>query len=234
MERSGDGRSKADKMYDMARGGSEAEKATALRWLRRHGYDAPAPPARDLNSQAVVPYSGKPNALDIVTTAGMAIPNPYIQGASMAYKFIRNNWGIIKPIAKTVGGWVGKGVSKLWNWIKGKFTKKDKPKPLPAPNKVEPLPPAVAPDRPVIMDQTLNDVETDSVNQATEYPNSFANYIQRVPDRSYESALPFRSSLYTTARRRMGSNAAVFNTFVSPGSRRLSPFRNMRKYTRRY
>lgn len=226
MERSGDNRSRADKMYDMARRGSEAERATALRWLRRHGYDAPAPPAPELNSQALVPVSPKPNALDVAATAGAFVPNPYIQAASMAYNFVKNNWGTIKPIVTTVGGWIGKGVSKLWNWIRGK--KNPKPKPLPAPNKVEPLPPAVAPNRPVVMDQTLNDIETDAVNQATQYPNSFSGYIQRIPDRSYEAMLPSRSSLYTTARRRMGSNAAVFNTFISPGRYRRGIIRRPR------
>ena len=75
----------------------------------------------------------------------------------------------------------------------------------------------VAPGQGVIVSQSLSPAETTITEQASEYPNSFANLLVRNPSRSYEGTLPFRSSLFTSARRRMGSNAGVFDSFISPG-----------------
>lgn len=75
----------------------------------------------------------------------------------------------------------------------------------------------VAPGQGVIVSQSLSPAETTITEQASEYPNSFANLLVHNPNRSYEGTLPLRSSLFTSARRRMGSNAGVFDSFISPG-----------------
>ena len=167
---------------------------------------------------ALVPASPSSGALVSIgnTAAGaaMAAPHPAIKAAGAIIGGIVNNWDSIKDIAGTVY----RGGKKAYEWFRGKFSKK-KPKPkvpaLPAPSEV--LSPAVMPPgASMVVEQSLTPQETMVVKQASMYPTMFSTAL-RHPNRSYESSLPLQSSLFTSARRRMGSNLGYFNNFVSPG-----------------
>lgn len=171
---------------------------------------------------ALVPASPSSGALVSIgnTAAGaaMAAPHPAIKAAGAIIGGIVNNWDTIKDIA----GSAYRGGKKAYEWFRGKFSKK-KPKPkapaLPAPSEV--LPPAVMPPgTSMVVEQSLTPQETMVVKQASMYPTMFSTALRR-PNRSYESSLPLQSSLFTSARRRMGSNLGYFNNFVSPGRYRV-------------
>lgn len=192
----------------MHRGGTASERANAARKLQQQGF----------NTMALVPASPSSSALVSIgnTAAGaaMAAPHPAIKAAGAIIGGIVNNWDTIKDIA----GSAYRGGKKAYEWFRGKFSKK-KPKPkapaLPAPSEV--LPPAVMPPgTSMVVEQSLTPQETMVVKQASMYPTMFSTALRR-PNRSYESSLPLQSSLFTSARRRMGSNLGYFNNFVSPG-----------------
>ena len=192
----------------MHRGGTASERANAARKLQQQGF----------NTMALVPASPSSGALVSIgnTAAGaaMAAPHPAIKAAGAIIGGIVNNWDTIKDIS----GAVYRGGKKAYEWFRSKFSKK-KPKPktpaLPAPSEV--LPPAVMPPgTSMVVEQSLTPQETMVVKQASMYPTMFSTALRR-PDRSYESSLPLQSSLFTSARRRMGSNLGYFNNFVSPG-----------------
>ena len=195
----------------MHRGGTASERANAARKLQQQGF----------NTMALVPASPSSGALVSIgnTAAGaaMAAPHPAIKAAGAIIGGIVNNWDTIKDIS----GAVYRGGKKAYEWFRSKFSKK-KPKPktpaLPAPSEV--LPPAVMPPgTSMVVEQSLTPQETMVVKQASMYPTMFSTALKR-PNRSYESSLPLQSSLFTSARRRMGSNLGYFNNFVSPGSYR--------------
>ena len=192
----------------MHRGGTASERANAARKLQQQGF----------NTMALVPASPSSGALVSIgnTAAGaaMAAPHPAIKAAGAIIGGIVNNWDTIKDIS----GAVYRGGKKAYEWFRSKFSKK-KPKPkapaLPAPSEV--LPPAVMPPgTSMVVEQSLTPQETMVVKQASMYPTMFSTAL-RSPNRSYESSLPLQSSLFTSARRRMGSNLGYFNNFVSPG-----------------
>ena len=192
----------------MHRGGTASERANAARKLQQQGF----------NTMALVPASPSSGALVSIgnTAAGaaMAAPHPAIKAAGAIIGGIVNNWDTIKDIS----GAVYRGGKKAYEWFRSKFSKK-KPKPkapaLPAPSEV--LPPAVMPPgTSMVVEQSLTPQETMVVKQASMYPTMFSTAL-RHPNRSYESSLPLQSSLFTSARRRMGSNLGYFNNFVSPG-----------------
>lgn len=197
------------KLFDMMnRGATEGERANAARILQKQGFD----------TMALVPASNTSNAVVAAgnTAAGvaMAAPHPAIKVAGAVIGGILNNWDSIKDIGKTIYS----GGKKAYNWIRSKFSKKN-PKPkvpaLPAPTEV--LSPAVMPPGgSMIVEQSLTPQETEIVKQASMYPTMYSTAMKR-PNRSYESSLPMQSSLFTSARRRMGSNLGYFNNFVSPG-----------------
>ena len=201
------------KLFEMMnRGGTASERANAARKLQQQGF----------NTMALVPASPSNGALVSIgnTAAGaaMAAPHPAIKAAGAIIGGIVNNWDSIKDIAGTVY----RGGKKAYEWFRGKFSKK-KPKPktpaLPAPSEV--LSPAVMPPgASMVVEQSLTPQETMVVKQASMYPTMFSTAL-RHPNRSYESSLPLQSSLFTSARRRMGSNLGYFNNFVSPGRYRV-------------
>ena len=219
----------------MAQYGTGPEAATARRRLQKLGYNVTS---KKETSQALVPYNGGgavSTVVDGAATAAMASPIPWMKVIGAGVDLVKNNWDWIGPGIK-------KGASWLWNKVVGKFTKpkndvivnprlpgalKPLPKPIQdainakikdVPKDVVVLPSSVvAPGQGVVVAQSLSPAETMVTEQASVYPNSLANLLVRNPNRSYEGSLPIHSSLFTSARRRMGSNAGVFDSFISPG-----------------
>lgn len=219
----------------MAQYGTGPEAATARRRLQKLGYNVTS---KKETSQALVPYNGGgavSTVVDGAATAAMASPIPWMKVIGAGVDLVKNNWDWIGPGIK-------KGASWLWNKVVGKFTKPKKDvivnprlpgvvKPLPKPikdainEKIKDVPKdivvlpssVVAPGQGVVVAQSLSPAETMVTEQASVYPNSLANLLVRSPNRSYEGSLPLQSSLFTSARRRMGSNAGVFDSFISPG-----------------
>lgn len=233
-------KSQIEKLTQMAQYGTGPEAATARRRLQKLGYNVTS---KKETSQALVPYNGGgavSTVVDGAATAAMASPIPWMKVLGAGVNLVKDNWNWIGPGLK-------KGASWLWDKVVGKFTKpKDvivKPKikaitdavvdgingkitPGPkyakglieGPKDVVVLPSSVvAPGQGVVVTQSLSPAETIVTEQASEYPNSLANLLVRSPNRSYEGSLPLQSSLFTSARRRMGSNAGVFDSFISPG-----------------
>lgn len=232
-------KSKIEKLTQMAQYGTGPEAATARRRLQKLGYNVTS---KKETSQALVPYSGGgavSTVVDGAATAAMASPIPWMKILGAGVDLVKNNWDWIGPGIK-------KGASWLWNKVVGKFTKPKKDvivnprlpgiiKPLPKPIKdaidakikaetkdvpkdIVVLPSSVvAPGQGVVVAQSLSPAETMVTEQASVYPNSLANLLVRNPNRSYEGSLPMQSSLFTSARRRMGSNAGIFDSFISPG-----------------
>ena len=219
----------------MAQYGTGPEAATARRRLQKLGYNVTS---KKETSQALVPYNGGgavSTVVDGAATAAMASPIPWMKVLGAGVDLVKNNWDWIGPGIK-------KGASWLWNKVVGKFTKPKQDvivnprlpgalKPLPKPiqdainKKIKDVPKdivvlpssVVAPGQGVVVAQSLSPAETMVTEQASVYPNSLANLLVRNPNRSYEGSLPIQSSLFTSARRRMGSNAGVFDSFISPG-----------------
>lgn len=228
-------KSQIEKLTQMAQYGTGPEAATARRRLQKLGYNVTS---KKETSQALVPYNGGgavSTVVDGAATAAMASPIPWMKVIGAGVDLVKNNWDWIGPGIK-------KGASWLWNKVVGKFTKPKKDvivtprlpgiiKPLPKPIKdaidakikaetkdIVVLPSSVvAPGQGVVVAQSLSPAETMVTEQASVYPNSLANLLVRNPNRSYEGSLPIQSSLFTSARRRMGSNAGVFDSFISPG-----------------
>lgn len=228
-------KSKIEKLTQMAQYGTGPEAATARRRLQKLGYNVTS---KKETSQALVPYSGGgavSTVVDGAATAAMASPIPWMKILGAGVDLVKNNWDWIGPGIK-------KGASWLWNKVVGKFTKPKKdvivnprlpggvlplPKPIKdaidakikdVPKDIVVLPSSVvAPGQGVVVAQSLSPAETMVTEQASVYPNSLANLLVRNPNRSYEGSLPLQSSLFTSARRRMGSNAGVFDSFISPG-----------------
>lgn len=228
-------KSKIEKLTQMAQYGTGPEAATARRRLQKLGYNVTS---KKETSQALVPYSGGgavSTVVDGAATAAMASPIPWMKILGAGVDLVKNNWDWIGPGIK-------KGASWLWNKVVGKFTKPKKDvivnprlpgiiKPLPKPikdaidAKIKDVPKdivvlpssVVAPGQGVVVAQSLSPAETMVTEQASVYPNSLANLLVRNPNRSYEGSLPMQSSLFTSARRRMGSNAGIFDSFISPG-----------------
>ena len=232
-------KSKIEKLTQMAQYGTGPEAATARRRLQKLVYNVNS---KKETSQALVPYSGGgavSTVVDGAATAAMASPIPWMKILGAGVDLVKNNWDWIGPGIK-------KGASWLWNKVVGKFTKPKKDvivnprlpgiiKPLPKPIKdaidakikaetkdvpkdIVVLPSSVvAPGQGVVVAQSLSPAETMVTEQASVYPNSLANLLVRNPNRSYEGSLPLQSSLFTSARRRMGSNAGIFDSFISPG-----------------
>lgn len=228
-------KSQIEKLTQMAQYGTGPEAATARRRLQKLGYNVTS---KKETSQALVPYNGGgavSTVVDGAATAAMASPIPWMKVIGAGVDLVKNNWDWIGPGIK-------KGASWLWNKVVGKFTKpkndvivnprlpgalKPLPKPIQdainakikdVPKDVVVLPSSVvAPGQGVVVAQSLSPAETMVTEQASVYPNSLANLLVRNPNRSYEGSLPIHSSLFTSARRRMGSNAGVFDSFISPG-----------------
>ncbi len=228
-------KSQIEKLTQMAQYGTGPEAATARRRLQKLGYNVTS---KKETSQALVPYSGGgavSTVVDGAATAAMASPIPWMKVLGAGVDLVKNNWDWIGPGIK-------KGASWLWNKVVGKFTKPKQDvivnprlpgalKPLPKPiqdainKKIKDVPKdivvlpssVVAPGQGVVVAQSLSPAETMVTEQASVYPNSLANLLVRNPNRSYEGSLPLQSSLFTSARRRMGSNAGVFDSFISPG-----------------
>lgn len=228
-------KSQIEKLTQMAQYGTGPEAATARRRLQKLGYNVTS---KKETSQALVPYNGGgavSTVVDGAATAAMASPIPWMKVLGAGVDLVKNNWDWIGPGIK-------KGASWLWNKVVGKFTKPKKDvivnprlpgvvKPLPKPikdainEKIKDVPKdivvlpssVVAPGQGVVVAQSLSPAETMVTEQASVYPNSLANLLVRSPNRSYEGSLPLQSSLFTSARRRMGSNAGVFDSFISPG-----------------
>ena len=228
-------KSQIEKLTHMAQYGTGPEAATARRRLQKLGYNVTS---KKETSQALVPYNGGgavSTVVDGAATAAMASPIPWMKVLGAGVDLVKNNWDWIGPGIK-------KGASWLWNKVVGKFTKPKKDvivnprlpgalKPLPKPiqdainEKIKDVPKdivvlpssVVAPGQGVVVAQSLSPAETMVTEQASVYPNSLANLLVRNPNRSYEGSLPIQSSLFTSARRRMGSNAGVFDSFISPG-----------------
>lgn len=200
---------KQKKLFEMMnRGATESERNNAARILQKQGFD----------TMALVPASPSNGALVAVgnTAAGaaMAAPHPAIKAAGAIIGGIVNNWDAIKDISGTVY----RGGKKAFDWIRSKFSKKkSKPKTpaLPAPPKEILSPAVMPPGTSMVVEQSLTPQETMVVKQASMYPTMFSTAAKR-PNRSYESSLPLQSSLFTSARRRMGSNVGYFNNFISP------------------
>lgn len=201
---------KQKKLFDMMhRGATESERNNAARILHKQGFD----------TMALVPASPSNGALvsigNAVSGAAMAAPHPAAKVAGAVISGIVNNWDTIKDIAGTAY----RGGKAAFNWIRSKFSKK-KPKPkvpaLPAPPSEVLSPAVMPPGTSMVVEQSLTPEETMVVKQASMYPAMFTTAMKR-PNRSYESSLPLQSSLFTSARRRMGSNLGFFNNFVSPG-----------------
>ena len=219
----------------MAQYGTGPEAATARRRLQKLGYNVTS---KKETSQALVPYNGGgavSTVVDGAATAAMASPVPWMKILGAGVNLVKNNWDWIGPGIK-------KGASWLWDKVVGKFTKPKKDvivnprlpgvlKPLPKPiqdainAKIKDVPKDIVvlpssvmePGHGVVVTQSLSPAETMVTEQASVYPNSLANLLVRNPNRSYEGSLPMQSSLFTSARRRMGSNAGVFDSFISPG-----------------
>ena len=232
-------KSQIEKLTQMAQYGTGPEAATARRRLQKLGYNVTS---KKETSQALVPYNGGgavSTVVDGAATAAMASPIPWMKILGAGVDLVKNNWDWIGPGIK-------KGASWLWNKVVGKFTKPKKdvivnprlpggvlplPKPIKdaidakikaetkdVPKDIVVLPSSVvAPGQGVVVAQSLSPAETMVTEQASVYPNSLANLLVRNPNRSYEGSLPLQSSLFTSARRRMGSNAGVFDSFISPG-----------------
>ena len=228
-------KSQIEKLTQMAQYGTGPEAATARRRLQKLGYNVTS---KKETSQALVPYNGGgavSTVVDGAATAAMASPIPWMKVLGAGVDLVKNNWDWIGPGIK-------KGASWLWNKVVGKFTKPKQDvivnprlpgalKPLPKPiqdainKKIKDVPKdivvlpssVVAPGQGVVVAQSLSPAETMVTEQASVYPNSLANLLVRNPNRSYEGSLPIQSSLFTSARRRMGSNAGVFDSFISPG-----------------
>ena len=228
-------KSQIEKLTQMAQYGTGPEAATARRRLQKLGYNVTS---KKETSQALVPYNGGgavSTVVDGAAPAALASPIPWMKVLGAGVDLVKNNWDWIGPGIK-------KGASWLWNKVVGKFTKPKKDvivnprlpgalKPLPKPiqdainEKIKDVPKdivvlpssVVAPGQGVVVAQSLSPAETMVTEQASVYPNSLANLLVRNPNRSYEGSLPIQSSLFTSARRRMGSNAGVFDSFISPG-----------------